>query len=74
VSYDPAANAAYIRLTDTDTAGPHETTLAAMPLGVEASVALDWSDGRLVGIEILDASHFLPDDLLARADPSEGIR
>lgn len=68
VSYDRETNAAYIRLTEQDLPGPHETTSAQTPTGVEAWIALDWRDGRLVGIEVLDASHFLPDDLLAEAD------
>jgi hypothetical protein len=34
----------------------------------------DWNDGHLVGIEVLDASHFLPDDLLADAESGPGPR
>jgi uncharacterized protein YuzE len=67
-TYDRATNAAYISLTDVDGPGPRETTNAETPAGVEARVVLDWYDGRLVGIEVLDASHFLPDDLLAEAE------
>ena len=68
VSYGRATNAAYISLTDVDGPGPRETTSAETPSGVEAWVALDWNDGRLIGIDVLDASHFLPDDLLAEAE------
>ena len=68
VSYDRAANAAYISLTEAARRGRRESTSAECPSGVVAWVALDWHDGRLVGIEVLDASHFLPEDLLAGAD------
>jgi len=40
------------------------TLLAATPPGTEGFIALDWKDGRLVGIEILDASTRLHHDLL----------
>ena len=50
ITYDPAADAAYIYLTG------------------EAFVVLDWKEDRLVGIEILDASHRLHPDLLEEAE------
>jgi uncharacterized protein YuzE len=70
VTYDRVADAAYISLTEIDGPGPRETTSAETPNGADAWIALDWNDGRLIGIEVLDASHFLPDDLLAEADHS----
>jgi uncharacterized protein YuzE len=39
-----------------------------MPSGTGGFVALDWKDGRLVGIEILDASSRLHHDLLEQAE------
>ncbi len=33
------------------------------PDGVQAMVVLDWRDGKVVGLEILDASKLLHDDL-----------
>jgi len=39
-----------------------------MPPGTEGFIALDWKDGRLVGIEILDATRHLHDDLLLTAE------
>ena len=39
-----------------------------MPPGTKGFVALDWKDGRLVGIEILDASTRLHQDLLEEAE------
>jgi hypothetical protein len=47
---------------------PGCTTLQApTPPGTEGFIALDWEDGRLVGIEILDASTRLHHDLLDQA-------
>jgi len=39
-----------------------------MPPGADGFVALDWKDGRLVGIEILDASTRLHLDLLEQPE------
>ena len=38
------------------------------PDGVDGFVALDWEDGRIVGIEILDASSRLTQDILDEAE------
>jgi uncharacterized protein YuzE len=68
ITYDPDANAVYIHLTG-DPLTPGRTTLQApMPPGTDGFIALDWKDGRLVGIEILDATRHLHDDLLQAAD------
>ena len=68
ITYDPAANAACLYLTG-DPLTPGRTTLRApMPPGADGFVALDWKDGRLVGIEILDASTRLHHDLLDQAE------
>jgi len=48
--------------------GQHAALWATMPPGTEGFIALDWKDGRLVGIEILDAAHHLHDDLLQTAE------
>ena len=59
VHYDPEANAAYIRLS---------------PLPVEESeevaegIVIDFdAEGRIVGLEVLDARTHLPPDLLDKA-------
>jgi hypothetical protein len=39
-----------------------------MPPGASGFTALDWQNGRLVGIEILDATRHLRDDLLQAAE------
>jgi hypothetical protein len=38
------------------------------PPGSEGFIAMDWKDGRLIGIEILDATRHLHDDLLQAAE------
>jgi hypothetical protein len=48
---------------------PGRTTIqAGTPPAVPGFVALDWKDGQLVGIEILDASVRLHRDLLDQAE------
>lgn len=57
MSYDPQADAAYLRLTDIDQGqGPHGNSSSAPPGDLPAystfdPVVLDWRDGRLVGLE-----------------------
>lgn len=41
---------------------------ADTPPSIDGFVTLDWKDGRLVGIEVLDASERLHADLLAQAE------
>ena len=38
------------------------------PNGTDAWVVLDWKDGKIVGLEVLDASALLHADLLAQAE------
>jgi hypothetical protein len=48
---------------------PGRTTIQApIPPGTDQFIAMDWQDGRLAGIEILDATRHLHDDLLQAAD------
>jgi uncharacterized protein YuzE len=63
----PAADAVYIHLTS-GRLSPGRTTLQSpAPPGTNGFIALDWKDGRLIGIEILDASTRLHRDLLDQA-------
>jgi uncharacterized protein YuzE len=68
IYYDPAADAVYIYFTG-DPLTPGRTTIqASTPPGTDGFIALDWKDGHLVGIEILDASARLHRDLLEEAE------
>ena len=67
VTYDPSADAVYISLTEEPLSSGRDSVPAAAPPGVDAFVVLDWKDGRLVGIEILDARSKLHSDFLEQA-------
>lgn len=59
VEYDAAANAAYIRFSSAAVLESEE---------IRSGIVLDYdADGRIVGMELLDARHQLPPDLLAKA-------
>jgi uncharacterized protein YuzE len=68
ITYDPAADAVYIHLTGAPLPPGRTTTQAGTPPGTSGFIALDWKDGRLVGLEILDASSRLPPDFLDEAE------
>ena len=68
ITYDRAANAAYIFLTDADLDTGRDTVIAQTPEHANGTAILDWKDGRLVGIEVLDASRRLHPDLLEQAE------
>jgi uncharacterized protein YuzE len=68
ITYDPAADAVYIYLTGQPLPPGRTTIQASTPPGVEAFVALDWENDRLVGLEILDASARLHQDLFDEAE------
>lgn len=60
IKYDKAVDAAYIELGDTRAPGRIKTR------EVGSGIALDFDSGkRLVGIEVLDASHHLHADRLS---------
>jgi uncharacterized protein YuzE len=68
VSYDPEADAAYIYLTDQDLPPGRDSVPWDPPEDVRhAFVVMDWKEGRIVGLEVLDASTLLHPDLLAKA-------
>ncbi len=59
ITYDASADAAYIYLTDIETGG------AARTETVSENIHLDFdAAGKLVGIEVLNASKNLPESLL----------
>ena len=70
VSYDPDANAAYIYFTDEQLMPGRDTIPCATPggpAGAEATINMDFREGKIVGLEVLDASRWLHRDLLDSA-------
>jgi uncharacterized protein YuzE len=67
VTYDPEADAAYIYLTDEQLMPGRDSVPVDPPEGMYAYVVLDWKDGKIAGLEVLDASALLHPDLLAKA-------
>lgn len=68
ITYDLSVNAAYIYLTPNPPDGPYHS-YPCDPLEVGGEIILDFDiSGRLVGIEVLDASRLLTKDLLDLAD------
>lgn len=69
VTYDASVDAAYIQLVDNIGAGGVENTYPCDPREVGGMINLDLdSAGRLVGIEVLDASKLLPPEVLEHAE------
>jgi uncharacterized protein YuzE len=63
VTYDPEANAAYIYIREPEA---RQGTVTSLPVdGAPGMIVLDFdTDGRLFGVEVLDASRLLPQELL----------
>jgi uncharacterized protein YuzE len=69
ITYDRDADAAYIYLTDASLLPGRDSLSCDKPADVEhAWVVMDWREGRIVGLEVLDASKLLHPDLLAQAE------
>jgi uncharacterized protein YuzE len=65
LSYDVSIDAAYIQLARDIGVGGVARTYPCDPLEVGGEINLDFdAEGRLVGIEIVDASKKLPPELL----------
>lgn len=65
LTYDPEADAAYIYLADEIAAGGVARTYPCDPTEVGGMVNLDFdAEGRLIGIEVMDASRMLPSEAL----------
>lgn len=68
VSYDPQVDAAYIYIADEINQGGVARTYPCDPREVGGEINLDFdSNGRLIGIEVLDASRMLPEALLQQS-------
>lgn len=67
VTHDPEVDAAYVYLTDEVLTPGRDSVPCDAPDGDRAFVVLDWKDGRIAGLEVLDASVRLHPDLLEQA-------
>ena len=56
MTYDRVANAFYLYLIDEKPQPGGESVPVDPPEGIQAFVVMDWRDGRIVGLEVLDAS------------------
>lgn len=75
VTYDSTVDAAYIYLQDRISPGEASKTYPCDPAKVNGIINLDFDKyGRLLGIEVLDARHRLPPELIEQATrpPSMG--
>jgi uncharacterized protein YuzE len=67
ISYDSEIDAAYIHFTDEPLLPGRDSIVCGSPSGIRAWVVMDWKDGKITGLEVLDASSLLPGDLIAQA-------
>lgn len=74
ITYDPQVDAAYIYLTEDALDPGRDSIPLEVPDGIAAMVVMDWKDGKIVGLEVLDATALLHPDLLALADPPKDER
>lgn len=74
ITYDPQVDAAYLYLTEEALDPGRDSIPLEVPDGTAAMVVMDWKDGRIVGLEVLDAAGLLHSDLLALADRPMGER
>lgn len=66
IKYDPLADAAYIQLVEEIGPGGVAKTYLCDPAEVGGMINLDFdSAGRLIGVEVLDASKLMPVELLS---------
>lgn len=68
VTYDRDADAAYIYLEEIQ-AGGVDRTVPVDPSEISGMINLDFGkDGKLLGIEVLDASRFLSEQVLIQSE------
>lgn len=69
ITYDRSADAAYIYIVDVIAAGGVDRTVPVDPVEVGGMINLDFNvEGHLLGIEVLDASTYLPAEVLWSAE------
>lgn len=69
VTYDKKANAAYVSVMDPQAHAKVAHMYPCDPVGVDGMINLDFDEqGRLIGIEVLDARSKLPTYLLDSAE------
>lgn len=66
LTYDKKADAAYIYFSNFP-ADTVDKTYPCDPQEVEGMINLDFTNGKLVGIEVMDASKKLSEELLSQA-------
>jgi uncharacterized protein YuzE len=72
ISYDPSVDAAYIYLKSEDEASSFGFTYCCDPSVVDGQIHLDFdSEGRLIGIEVLQASLKLQKHLILSTQTSK---
>ena len=64
ITYDACVDAAYIYLTSETLRVGRDSVSCEAPEGAGGVVVLDWPDGKIVGLEVLDGSKRLHRDLL----------
>jgi uncharacterized protein YuzE len=70
VTYDRSVDAAYIYLAENIGDGCVKKTYACDPEEVGGIINIDFDeDGRILGVEVLGASHHLPKKMLKEAVP-----
>ena len=71
VRYDESVNAAYLAFAEIEP-GDVVSMYACDPVAVGGMINLDFdSEGRLIGIEVLDARRLLPESLLDPHRPDQ---
>jgi len=69
VSFDRKANAVYVYLVSEDPGQVAKTCVDAGPPHGKGMINLDFDkSGRLIGMEVLNATRVLPDELLKKAE------
>ena len=70
LEYTEDVDAAYLKLVDEIGVGGVATTYPCDPIAVNGQINLDFDhEGRLLGVEVLDASRLLRSETLAHGHP-----